>query len=534
MISKKLRYFFLLAAFTHVSAFTFQLIEKPGAEHTTRAIEARDAGNEAEAIAAFQTAIDKAIDHNTKAQAMAHMASLYLEKEVVIQQEADKAMELLHKAEKLGYPRAKLLLGDVYFYGQGTPVDYPKAYEYYTQIEDQYAGALVSLAHMVDNPLKASDYMSRAAEKLEAEFDPSIETSLRIARVFRDGKVVSADQNRAEYWYQRSVEGESINAINELADMWSESNHQPFTDVIALWQRAADLGNDESALKLGYAYANGNGVSRDADLSSRYFEKAVQMNPNNAYRIGRWYDLQSETSPAYGDVAFDWYRVAAVKGHPEAILRQARAYWFGERVPMDRARAEKLYRLSAQQGSTVALAEFSDRQLREATKVKERAAKEKRQAVEKAQRERKRAIQKARKRKGGLEFWLPLAKGRDAEAMLRVGEIYLQGNGVDRDVAKGVEWLTKAANRGNGEAMYSLAQIHSTGMGVPMALDKAYGWYKKSANVGHAAGQYQLGLSYARGMGTTKDIAKARLWLKKARTGGYSQADNILKNLTEE
>jgi TPR repeat protein len=66
-----------------------------------------------------------------------------------------------------------------------------------------------------------------------------------------------------------------------------------------------------------------------------------------------------------------------------------------------------------------------------------------------------------------LGEWQPLAEGGDADAQLGLGELYLQGQGVDQDFKAAAEWLTKAAEAGHPRAQ---------GLGVPQEFSTSYFW----------------------------------------------------------
>ena len=524
------KFLFISLTFALTSGFTFELIDKPGSQYIVEGLQARDSEDYPAAIAAFEKAIEASIDNRTKAKAMAQMGIVYLRQDPITHENAQKAVALLQKSEALGYTRAALILGNAYKDGKIGEADFPTAYSYFMRIKDRYPEALLALSEIVAEPPKARAYFAQATDKIEQQYNPSADLLVRIAKHYRDGEVVAQNFTQAEYWYRKAVAQKSLPAMLQLARMWQDNNHQPETETVDLWKKAAEMGDERAALEMGFIYAEGRLVPADADISGKYFEQAVDQSPINAYRIARWYEEQAVNDPAYHEVAFNWFRVAAVKGHPEAIIRQARAYWKGERVPMDRARAKTLYHLAAKQGSDKALPEMYEYETRERVKEQQRIAKE----AERKRKKEEKARFLARKKAGGLPFWKPLANQGDTEAMLRVGEIYIQGNGVERDVAAGMKWMKKAADRRNGEAMYSMAQLYSAGLGAQVNMQYAYEWYEKAANVGYAPGQYQLGLGYAKGIGVEKDLTKAREWLNKASRNGYLSANDILNNLSED
>ena len=73
---------------------------------------------------------------------------------------------------------------------------------------------------------------------------------------------------------------------------------------------------------------------------------------------------------------------------------------------------------------------------------------------------------------------VPLAKGDgvadlvgraekgEAAAQMELAGIYLKGEGVTKDVAEAVKWLSKAAELGNGDAQMKLGGIYLGGRGV--------------------------------------------------------------------
>lgn len=58
--------------------------------------------------------------------------------------------------------------------------------------------------------------------------------------------------------------------------------------------------------------------------------------------------------------------------------------------------------------------------------------------------------------------------------------MYCYGEGMEKDFAKGAEWLTKAALQGNAPAQYNLGRMYQWGKGVkrlttsPVLVPKSY------------------------------------------------------------
>jgi uncharacterized protein len=72
------------------------------------------------------------------------------------------------------------------------------------------------------------------------------------------------------------------------------------------------------------------------------------------------------------------------------------------------------------------------------------------------------------------------AKG-NADAMVKLGMLYVTGKGVAQDYAKAHEWYEKAADMGNADAMVKLGWLYENGRGVALDYAQAHEWYEKAA-----------------------------------------------------
>jgi len=100
--------------------------------------------------------------------------------------------------------------------------------------------------------------------------------------------------------------------------------------------------------------------------------------------------------------------------------------------------------------------------------------------------------------------------------------MYHEGEGVPRDYAQAVKWLTKAAEQGDNSAQNELALMYYTGDGVRQDYPEAAKWWTKAAAGGDGNAQHRLGLMYRDGQGVRQDVNEAIMWLTKA-----AEQDNI-------
>ena len=107
---------------------------------------------------------------------------------------------------------------------------------------------------------------------------------------------------------------------------------------------------------------------------------------------------------------------------------------------------------------------------------------------------------------------------KPAPPLSYLGLLYSIGDGVEKDDAKAVLWLTKAANQNHAEALSSLAENYEYGKGVAKNPAKALELLTKSAELGLRGSQLKLCLIYKDGkasLGISPDAEKAAYWQKR-------------------
>lgn len=109
----------------------------------------------------------------------------------------------------------------------------------------------------------------------------------------------------------------------------------------------------------------------------------------------------------------------------------------------------------------------------------------------------------------------------DAKAQTALGNMYHDGFGVEKDIAKALEWYRKAVDQGYGEAQFRLGHEYSTGHGVTADQEMAVKLFKMAAAQGHGAAQFRLAECYLAGLGVQKDSFEALVWYKKSADAGH-------------
>jgi TPR repeat protein len=140
----------------------------------------------------------------------------------------------------------------------------------------------------------------------------------------------------------------------------------------------------------------------------------------------------------------------------------------------------------------------------------------------------------------------------NAAAQYKLGVMYQNGQGVEKDDSKAFVWFGKAAEQGNAAAkvvlcrraadqgdaaaQFRLGLLYDTGPGSEQDHAEAIKWYSKSAEQGDAtaqskliyeatvqgdvAAQCSLGVMSENGRGVAKDFVEAAKWYRKAAVQG--------------
>lgn len=151
---------------------------------------------------------------------------------------------------------------------------------------------------------------------------------------------------------------------------------------------------------------------------------------------------------------------------------------------------------------------------------------------------------------------LAAARSGAVQAQLLLGQILLDGRGIQHDPALAMTWFRIAAHGGHAMAhnmlgrchehgwgctpdlrlaathyrqaaaqgldwgLYNLANLLATGRGVPQDQAQAFAHYQRAAALGHAKSMNLLGRCYEDGLGIAPDPQQALHWYRRSAEGG--------------
>jgi TPR repeat protein len=295
---------------------------------------------------------------------------------------------------------------------------------------------------------QALDLYRKAAER----GDPWAQ--LALARCAYFGKGVPQNYEDAARWLRLAAEQDLTAAVSWLADLYHQGKGVPIDAAKArqLYRKAARLGDAGAQFSLALVYRFGDGVPQD-DFEAAY-----------------------------------WMRKAADQGHPLAQRNLAVAYQEGSGVEQDMELAIKWYRLSADQGDAMAQNNLGSiyhsgmgggGHLPKSV-IWYRNAFDLERKLTVAQ-----DYQEARK------WFLRSAQQKNYVAMLNLGVIYANAQGVQKDLVEASKWYTLALSNlpTSGDvqlesrivALRNLAETQMTPQEINDGRNRATKWQPNSA-----------------------------------------------------
>ena len=138
----------------------------------------------------------------------------------------------------------------------------------------------------------------------------------------------------------------------EVADWYY--NEKKYSKAFVIYQTLASAGNARAQLRLGWMYANGDGIAQDQAQAVAWFRQAAEQGYAwGQYNLG-WMYANGSGITQDKTQAVAWYRKAAEQGHARAQSNLGVMYKNGEGVAQDQAQAVAWFRQAAEQGDASA------------------------------------------------------------------------------------------------------------------------------------------------------------------------------------
>jgi len=137
-----------------------------------------------------------------------------------------------------------------------------------------------------------------------------------------------------------------------------------------------------------------------------------------------------------------------------------------------------------------------------------------------------------------LKEWRPLAEAGDSGAQVVLGNMYFEGNGVNKDNAEVMRWYRLAAEQGETGVQERLGSYYLFGHYGVRDFKEAAKWLKLAAEKCNANAQFNLGIAHAKGQGVPQHNVIAHMWWNISASNGDNlggfERDNLAKKMTPQ
>ncbi|OHT08529.1 hypothetical protein TRFO_22964 [Tritrichomonas foetus] len=268
-------------------------------------------------------------------------------------------------------------------------------------------------------------------------------------------------------WFEKASKSEMPAAIHNLAYAFEngfgiECN---LTQAIALYHKAADIFNfPSSQYSLAVCYENGKGVEKDWDKAIDYYIKAVKNDHVEAmWNLAICYE-QGEGVDKDLTHAVELYIQAADHGYGKAQFNLGFYHQNGYGVPCDLEKAKYYYTLAAENGISEAeyylatIYEKNNNTLEKSYDLYKSAADN---GFSNAQYKYGCILQNVKKKNNEAAlYFLKSSLQGNIEASLKLGFLYLYGEGVEIDYQKSFDLFSRSIEAGIIDALPYIALIH--------------------------------------------------------------------------
>lgn len=235
-----------------------------------------------------------------------------------------KAFEYFTKGAKKGNPEAQYGLGNCYFHGHGTPADTALAISWYRQASEQdNYDAMCTLAMYL--------YDTRHDNNEDKYFEKLKESKELLEKGAKSGHAMS--QAKLGWYYLQYSD--------------DESEEQGYNWVL----KSAQQNCPEGLYLLGSCYRYGRYVKKIWSEAGDWWEKAAKLGHAQAqFELGNFYLWGDGGRKKNYDTALEWFRKAAAQNNADAQNAIGRCYYSGWGVEKDKAKAKEWFQKAADQG----------------------------------------------------------------------------------------------------------------------------------------------------------------------------------------
>lgn len=504
-------------------------------------------------------------------KAQFRLGELYLEGQTV-HKDVDKAIKYFTLAAKQNNVSALFQLGLMYYKGSDVLKDLNKSIYYFTlaaehnKVEAQYNLGVYYLYECKPVDIKKAVYYLKLAanqqfikacinlgliyssgEYKEVDIKQAIfyysiaanqndSTALRsLGEIYYHGTYVRKDIDKAISYFSRSAKFDSLSMywlgyilVNEMNNKYIESGihylkiaarencsyaqyllgqyylkgqhvKQNIKKAINYFWNGAQNNNDDCQLKIGLLLIKGEYFQKNVNKGIEFIKLSAKQNNIQAIMIlGQIYNENCYVPKDYA-FAFHCYSLAAKQDHDLAYTCLGSYYYLGKHVKKDINKALELFSIAANKKESRAMCLMGIIYYYDMKKYNK-----------------------------GIEYLIASANLNNIDAQYELGDIYLFGENVSKNMSKAILYFTLAANNNHKIAQYKLGLLYFYGIGINKNIIKGISLFDQSSKNGFFESDFKLGFLYQQGKYIKQDIEKSIKYYKNASSFNHSYAKNNL------
>lgn len=366
---------------------------------------------------------------------------------------------------------------------------------------------------------------------------------------------IQISQAEALQWYKKAANQDHTHAQIRLATYYYNNGQGPDFQSAYHWiWRLAQKNDAFAQAQLGWMYVQGAGVEKDYQIAHYWFLKSALQGNHQAAPFLAWMYFHAQGVRGSNTEAFKWYKKSAEAGDPEAQMFMVVMYKFGISTAVDLTQSaywkqkiintqdidfEYSYTRNDYENRIKYWAKKNDKQpnqdrdhtfyekynlaldYKTASQGNEKRAfeifnellktNESADVLYQLAEMYEKGLGTAQDMKKAIEFYEIAATQNDIMALLRLGDLYFQGNEfVAQNYSKALYWYKKIEALGQPHASMKLGEMYMNGLGVAQDPEQAFQYYLYYADKGDQKALKIIAHCYEYGIGTPQNLKKAQ------------------------
>ena len=467
-----------------------------------------------------------------RASAYFLLGMLYADEDDAPRYDEEKATEMFLASDDLGFPVAAMILAIRYARGDGVEQSQSASEAYL----ERYRVASLNQLHNDVNRVffqgMEKENASQAVDEAVRDYDTVISDQIRDLQTSFGAALLDEEElfspEQAFVWLEPVADKDNPAACARMARLYYrgegvEKDHAKAREYLELGGSRATLGSYNLATML----LNGEGGEADEERGKELMKKASL---DSCYPAHYFLQGMGEATFFTESEALDLVEERSNRNDFQAIYCMGRRYLFGYGVDQDFERAIELIKKAADQDNAMALYFYGVYVANDVRLFWEETEEDKaiRAAADigypPAIHHMGLKREQASRMNDALEYYLKAAELEHPASFNRLGELYREGKGIERDLGKALERFQQAADMNHPIGLMNLALAYQNGEGVTRSPEMAYRSYEGAIEEGSIYANYLMGNLLASGSLGEPNWEEAIPYWEKASDQGVKAA----------